>query len=298
MTPRLKQARLIFCISCPYPPPWLSPARMDVTFGASLIGTWLASLVFGLTVRQASQYFDDFPDDCLLRRSLVASTLLLSFAGLIGECANIYLPLVTFWGRPTAFVCAVLPVLVYNICNAMVAFIVNSFLISRFYLMSKNLVVTAILCGMVMFVFIVSLLSVQQFTAGEDVQRAKTNALICSISLAVADFCIAASLIWTLLTMIRPFKGSRRIVKPIINVALRNGCLTSIVALGGMAAVVVPVGNISPVFYYLLGPLYVLTLLSNLNLRRKDQGEESGMSSGSRINSVPTPGTSIEQSRP
>ncbi|KAJ6502773.1 hypothetical protein C8R47DRAFT_215619 [Mycena vitilis] len=282
---------------------------MDVAFGGSLIGTWLASFVFGLTVPQAFQYFDNFPDDGLLRRSLVASSLLLSFAGLIGEYANIYLPLVTFRGRPGAFVFVDWPVryagpfsesltyfrkiLLYNICNAMVALIVNSFLVSRFYLVSKNVAVTAILCGMVLFVFIMSLLSVQQFTAGEDVRKAKTNALITSISLALADFCIAASLIWTLLNMVRPFKGSRRIVRPIIITSLRNGCLTSLVTLGGMTAVVIRVGNVSAIFYYSLGPLYVLTLLSNLNLRRKDEGGESRLSSGSRIHSVTTPRASI-----
>ncbi|KAJ6502771.1 hypothetical protein C8R47DRAFT_1210828 [Mycena vitilis] len=175
----------------------------------------------------------------------------------------------------------------------MVALIVNSFLVSRFYLVSKNVAVTAILCGMVLFVFIMSLLSVQQFTAGEDVRKAKTNALITSISLALADFCIAASLIWTLLNMVRPFKGSRRIVRPIIITSLRNGCLTSLVTLGGMTAVVIRVGNVSAIFYYSLGPLYVLTLLSNLNLRRKDEGGESRLSSGSRIHSVTTPRASI-----
>ncbi|KAJ6502863.1 hypothetical protein C8R47DRAFT_1107039 [Mycena vitilis] len=268
---------------------------MDAAVGTSLIGTWLASFVLGFTIPQAYQYFSAFPNDTLLKKSLVASSLLFSFGGLIGEYANVYLQLVTFWGRP-ALVFTPWPIFLSNICNALVAFIVNAFLISRFYIISKNIGWTVVLCAMVLFVFAMSLLAVVQFTDGENLRRAEKNALITSISLAVADFWIAASLIWTLLRMIRPFNGSRRIVRPIIIIALRNGCMTSLVTLAGMAAVVARVGNVSSIFYYLLGPLYVLTLLSNLNLRRKDQSSESKTrsSTGSRsVNSGVTPRTSI-----
>ncbi|KAJ7608017.1 hypothetical protein DFH06DRAFT_1347201 [Mycena polygramma] len=233
---------------------------------------------------QAFQYFNDFPNDTLLRKSLVVFTLLLSFVGLMGECAFVYLPLVTFWENPAALMTATTlawTVFLYPICNSIVGLaVVHSYLISRFYMLSKNLAVTIALVGMTLFVLAMALMFVVQSSRGGNLQRADTNVIICSVSLAAADFCIAASLILTLRRMSSPLddKSAHRLVRPIIITSIRNGCATSLVALGGMISVLVRLGNVYPIFYFSLGPFYVLTLLSNLNLRQNGRLSTTGMS--------------------
>ncbi|KAJ6461218.1 hypothetical protein C8R47DRAFT_1159581 [Mycena vitilis] len=256
---------------------------VDAAFGTSLIGTWLSAVLLGLAITQAFQYFNNFPNDTLLRKSLVVFTVFFSFVGLMGECAFVYLPLVTFWGNPAALMTATTlawTVFLYPICNSIVGLTVHSYLISRFYMLSKNIAVTIALVGMTLFVLAMALMSVVQFSRGENLQRADTNVIICSVSLAAADFCIAASLILTLRRMSSPLddRSSHRLVRPIIITSIRNGCVTSLVALGGMISVLIRVGNIYPIFYFSLGPFYVLTLLSNLNLRQNGRSSTSGMS--------------------
>ncbi|KAJ6450121.1 hypothetical protein C8R47DRAFT_323692 [Mycena vitilis] len=256
---------------------------LDAAFGTSLIGTWLTSVLFGLTIPQAFQYFNDFPNDSLLRKGLVASCLLFCFVGLVGECAFVYLPLVTFWGNPEAVIRATTlswPVFLYPICHALVGITVHSYLISRFYMLSKNLIMSIVLFAMTLLVFAMALMTIVEYSGGENLQRAETNVILCSVSLAAADFSIAASLIWTLRRMSSPLavKSANRLVRPIIMTSIRNGCVTSLVALGGMVAVLIRVGNVYPIFYFSLAPFYVLTLLSNLNLRQTGRSPTSGMS--------------------
>ncbi|KAJ6493989.1 hypothetical protein C8R47DRAFT_1117968 [Mycena vitilis] len=261
----------------PPPPPDLgNMAKIDATLGTGLIGTWLASFLFGLAVSQAFQYFNNFPKDGMLRKSLVVLSLSFSFVALVGEYADVYIPAVTSWGRQAALVTETWAVPVYSVFNSLVALTVNSYLISRFYILSKNIMITVILCGIILFVFVMAFLSVLLFPGVENFERARPLGLIWAVASAAADVCIAGALIWTLRRM-SPFKNTDSIVRPIIITLVQNGCATSLMALGGMTAVVIEIfGNISSVFYFLLGPLYVLTLLSNLNLR------QSGKSSGSR----------------
>ncbi|KAJ7629224.1 hypothetical protein DFH06DRAFT_1226176 [Mycena polygramma] len=265
--------------------PESNPRNMDIeaAFGTSLIGTWLTAVLFGLTIPQAFHYFNDFPNDSLLRKSLVASCLLFCFVGLIGECAFVYLPLVTFWGNPAAVMTATTlswAVFLYPISHSLVGITVHSYLISRFYILSKNLAMAIVLFGMTLLVFAMALMTIVQYSRGENFQRAETNVILCSVSLAAADFCIAASLIWTLRRMssLLAVKSANRLVRPIIMTSIRNGCVTSLVALGGMVAVLIRVGNVYPIFYFSLAPFYVLTLLSNLNLRQSGRSPTSGMS--------------------
>ncbi|KAJ7653174.1 hypothetical protein DFH06DRAFT_1474931 [Mycena polygramma] len=269
-------------------------AQIDAMLGTGLIGTWLASFLFGLAVSQAFQYFNNFPNDGMLRKSLVVLSLSFSFVALVGEYADVYMPAVTFWGQQAALVTDTWAVPVYSVFNSLVALTVNSYLISRFYILSKNIMITVILCGIILFVFVMAFLSVLLFPGVENLERAKTLGLIWAIASAAGDVCIAASLIWTLRRM-SPFKNTDSIVRPIIITLIQNGCATSLVALGGMTAVLIDVfGDIFSVFYFILGPLYVLTLVSNLNLRQsgKSSGSRTLSSSRNNRNSV-TPYTSI-----
>lgn len=80
-----------------------------------LIGSWLASILYGLVLIQLFRYFRMYPNDAPLRKGIVASSMLFCTAALVADYANVYLvsldlfnyscvvemfsqPTVSFWG--------------------------------------------------------------------------------------------------------------------------------------------------------------------------------------------------------
>jgi hypothetical protein len=60
------------------------------------VGSWAASLLFGLVASETYKYFSLFPNDSWGRKGLVIVALALSVAALIGDYANTYLVCVPF----------------------------------------------------------------------------------------------------------------------------------------------------------------------------------------------------------
>ncbi|KAF7368760.1 hypothetical protein MVEN_00201100 [Mycena venus] len=240
----------------------------DTAFGTTLIGTWASSLLAGLAVAQAAHYFSTFPNDSWTRKGLVIASLLFTFVALVGAYADAYLPLVTLWGNPAAFSTETWSVPVYTIFNSLVGFIVNSYLISRFYTLSKNIFITLLLEVIALTAFAMAFISTLLFPGIENFKKAEAVALIWAIATAASDVLIATSLIWTLGGMKASFKDTKRLIRRVIIRTIQNGCATSLVAIAGMIAVIFKIqSNIPTAFFFLLGSLYVLTLLSNFNLR-------------------------------
>ncbi|KAJ7482237.1 hypothetical protein B0H11DRAFT_2280076 [Mycena galericulata] len=236
-------------------------------------------MLYGLAVSQATQYFTNFPNDSPTRKALVATSLVFCLVALVGAYVDVYEPTVTFWGDISALSTETWSVPVYTIFNTLTGTIVNSYLISRFYTLSKNIVVTVFLGVVVLFILVMAFVStlVHPFKdPAADFKRAELLGLMWAISSAVCDVLIAVSLVWTLRGMKTTFKETNQLVHRVMQSAIQNGCATSITALAGMVACIFKIdSNIPTLFYFLLGPLYCLTLLSNFNLR------ESGKS-GSR----------------
>ncbi|KAJ6551807.1 hypothetical protein B0H19DRAFT_1158986 [Mycena capillaripes] len=254
---------------------------VDAVLGSGLIGNWAASFLFGTTFFLTTQYFNTFPNDDWTRKALVSSSLLFSLAALAGECADVWIPLVTNWGSSVVpvtniriisiaekkLISSTWSAPVYTIFNQLVGTIVNSYLISRFYSSSNNILVTAILSVLVLATTVTALLSVVLFT---HVQNSREMlALVWSISNAVCDVSIAVSLLSTLRGMKTAFnKNKDSLFRRIMVTSMQNGIVTSLAAIAGMIATISRFNsNIPTSFYFLLGPLYVLTLLSNFNSR-------------------------------
>ncbi|KAJ6551825.1 hypothetical protein B0H19DRAFT_1297686 [Mycena capillaripes] len=232
----------------------------DSAFGlstkTSLIGTWAALFLCGLAFSQAIQYYNDFPNDSSTRRIL---------------------------GSPPAFTTETWSVPAYTIFNSLTAALVNSYLISRFYTVSKNIVLTIMLCLLALFPLVMAPVSVLIFPGIENVrthprvwnshdnptyqfQKAEKLALIWAIA-SVTYVTIAASLIWTLRGMKTNFSDTNRLIRRVMIISLQNGCTTSLTAVAGLIAVIVKINSNIPACFFFLLSLYVLTLLSNFNLR-------------------------------
>ncbi|KAF7371071.1 hypothetical protein MSAN_00741400 [Mycena sanguinolenta] len=251
---------------------------LDYAFGTSLMGSWFASILCGMAYAQAFTYFSSFPNDSWARKALVIASILFSLVGLIGAYGDVYEPLVSFWGDPAALETETWSVPMYSVANAAEALTVNGYLISRFYSVSKNLFVSLILAFISVCAFVAALLAVFLFPGVENFEKVKPVVYVWIIVGVIADVSIALSLVLTLKSMKTSFQDTNRLVRRVMVISIQNGCATSLCAIAGMIATIFKIDtNLAAVFFFLLSPLYVLTLLSNFNMRGG-----AGASSGSR----------------
>ncbi|KAJ7160213.1 hypothetical protein C8R46DRAFT_1194622, partial [Mycena filopes] len=96
----------------------------DKGFGVTLIATWLSTLLAGVALTHAVHYFAKFSNDVLFKKAL---------------------DVVTHWGNPVALYVVPWPRAVSLPCISLIAFIVDQFLIHRFYVLSKNIWIMIIL---------------------------------------------------------------------------------------------------------------------------------------------------------
>ncbi|KAJ6487059.1 hypothetical protein C8R45DRAFT_1098295 [Mycena sanguinolenta] len=256
-------------------------AKFDDIFGCILISTWMSASLYGIVISQIFEYFRLYPEDSKLRRSLVYTCLLLLTVDMVAQFANVYLPTVTFW----------VPLGV--ISTSIIGCIVDTFLINRFYGLSKNLWISLFLgacvalglAGNIMLAVTIELFN--SYSASKTLQRheAAVATLIWTLmklSSLTPDVLIAAALIWRLITIKSKssFKNTKSLIQRLVIGTMQTGSATSIAALlvlimfySGNAA-----SNMPGSFHNFLSPLYVLTLLYNLNLRKQDglSGTRSG----------------------
>ncbi|KAJ7185231.1 hypothetical protein C8R46DRAFT_1342547 [Mycena filopes] len=266
----------------------------DNAFGVALVGTWLATILAGVGLTQAVRYFAKFPNDILFKKALVGVVLFLLFLELAMECAEIYLRVVTGWGNPIAFTRVTWPLAIVIPCTFLIGGIVNQFLVYRFYGLSNNIWVAGVLSLLNLASFVVGIYTVVLFASkvGQTVTLAELNEHIApatfawSIVSVVADFGIAGSLVWTLRGMRTSYKDTNQLIQHITAVCIQNGLSTSAMTLGGtIAHSVAPATKIDDFFLSLVGPLYLVTLLSNLTLRDSAPLSRGWASSGQIITS-------------
>ncbi|KAJ7156155.1 hypothetical protein C8R46DRAFT_1350984 [Mycena filopes] len=272
----------------------------DTGFGTGLMGTWFTSILFGLSFAQAFHYFNNAEGDTRFRKGLVVVVMLFNICALGAEYAVMYLPTVTFWGDIESLSKETYAAPIAAICNGTIAFIVNAYLISRFYSVSKNIVIALLLHLMNLFAYVMSFIP-PLIGAGPGHEKTLSDlkiivplSTVWAVASAVTDVLIAIALVWTLRGMKTNFKDTDRLLRRIMVISVQNGCTTSLASIGGMiSTLLIPFSTVSSLFFFMLGPLYLLTLLSNLNLRGSSGKSGSRTWSSSR-NHTGVPGnTSI-----
>ncbi|KAJ7356970.1 hypothetical protein DFH08DRAFT_469958 [Mycena albidolilacea] len=273
----------------------------DDPFGSILIGSWLTSMLYGLVVHQAFQYFQMYPNDRLSRKGLVLASIFFCTVGLVADFADVYLCTVTFWGNTDAVQYQYWPVPLFLTSNTFVGVLVNGFLIHRLYSLSRNLWISVVLFLIVLLGFAGSFMlaiTLQQYRLYTARNKAQMAVLTWTISTAVADIGIAAVLIWQLRSMKSTFKDTQSLIKRLIIQAIRTGSTTSVISIITLISYVVKNdSNVETACHFLIGPLYVLTLLYNFNTRQHNQISGSGRSNseGTNTNAVRMDGIHVHR---
>ncbi|KAJ7036326.1 hypothetical protein C8F04DRAFT_1394339 [Mycena alexandri] len=263
-----------------------SKFKFDDLNGSILISSWLTSLLYGLVISKSWDYLTAYPNDECLRKGLLLCCLVTSSLAMAAEFANVYYPTVTFWGNTVAVQKQYWPVPVYVISNSLTGFMVDAFLIHRVYGLTKNLWISLLLAFCVVLGLAGSIMVGVIITMANEISsrdKAAVAALIWTVATASADIFIAITLIWKLYTMKTSYKVTNRLIQRLAIGAMQTGSTTSTVAVATMVAYYIGKdnSNVPTAFHYLIGPLYVLTLLYNYNLRRRD-GFDGSTRSGTR----------------
>ncbi|KAJ6550028.1 hypothetical protein B0H19DRAFT_1073918 [Mycena capillaripes] len=260
---------------------------LDDIFGALLLGTWAASILFGLVVGQAYKYFTTFPNDTWKRKGFVVLALAFCCAALLGDYANTYLPTVTYWGDVEAIQKVYWPLPLYSISNTLLAFIVDCFLIHRLHTLSKNIWLTILLYALIALALTGYLMGFIPLVIGSgtlaDRNKAKIGAIINFITMVVVDMLTAAGLIWKLRTMRSGFSHTNSFMNRVMVGAVQTGATTSVCSILLLITFLNnPQSNVATFFIFQFAPLYTLTLLFNFNLRHNPGVSGTSKSSGSR----------------
>ncbi|KAJ6486544.1 hypothetical protein C8R47DRAFT_1320974 [Mycena vitilis] len=244
---------------------------MDEILGMLLVGTWIASVLFGVVLVEAHKYFSLFPNDSWMRKGLVLLLLALCVAAMIGEYGTTYYPMVTYWGDVEVLFKIFWTLPLESFANAISGIVVDCYLIYRFYKLSKNIWATLFLYAVLVvalggYLIVFVLVATRQNIKYQSIET--KGAIIYSIAQAVADVLIAAGLIWKLRSMKSSFKQTNTFLNRVMVGALRTGSITALCAI---LILVIFLHNkysdLSTLFSFQLAPLYTLTLLFNFNLR-------------------------------
>ncbi|KAJ7793042.1 hypothetical protein B0H14DRAFT_3498576 [Mycena olivaceomarginata] len=245
----------------------------DDSLGSMLIGSCLSSVLYGVVITQAYEYFSVYPTDGMYRKGLALSTLFFCTVNQVADYANVYMPMVTFWGNTAKVQNQYWPVSLLVTTSTFVGVLVNSFLIRRFYLFL--LLITGFAGS-----FMVAI-AIQQFSLYTLRDKAKTAVLIWTISTAATDIGIAGALIWQLLSMKSycSVGDTRSFISRMIIRTVQTGSTTSVVAIITLGLYLHKNdSNMPTACSFLVAPFYALTLLVNLNLRQRDTISVSGRS--------------------
>ncbi|KAF7374093.1 hypothetical protein MSAN_00290400 [Mycena sanguinolenta] len=263
---------------CSCVPPMSLPA-LDAVTGCLLIGTWASSLLYMSEIRQSSyyMYFHHFGKDNWRIKTLVTVVLLVDTLSMAGDYISVYLYTITHAADLKYLENIHWPTPLYGFTTGVLALLVQTYLVVRYWRFAHNLLVTLFLSFAIIIsfgsVFTCSLM-LTLYTSLEDRSKFKIPALLWLITEVVVDTGIALALLWEL----RKAKGSlilaetRTLTSSVLDrltaVSIESGAAAATLAATALISYFIkPESNLYTGFLYPLGRVYVITLFSNLNMR-------------------------------
>ncbi|KAF7348763.1 hypothetical protein MVEN_01395700 [Mycena venus] len=245
---------------------------MDAITGTLLIGTWASSLLYTAELYQAVYYYQHFKNDNWRLKTLVSVAFFIDTVALLNDYTCVYLYTITHVGDTVYFTEQNWTIPVYVITTAAVAAAVQTFLVTRYWRFTHKHAITLFLSLLILVGFGGSFtcgLMVALFPAFKDRFKLKIPAILWLVTEAAADLGIAAALLWEFLKK-RPISTeTQNVVNRLATVTLQTGTATATIAVAALVGYLLnEEGNICIGFAWCLGRTYVLSMLSNLNVRK------------------------------
>ncbi|KAF7346634.1 hypothetical protein MSAN_01800900 [Mycena sanguinolenta] len=245
----------------------------NIVLGALLVGTWANSVLYTVEVIQTAYYYRHFKNDDWKFKLLVTSAIVLDSVSMIANYSSVYLYTIIHWGD-LAYVQNQYwfdPLYVFS--TGVVAALAQSFLTARYWLLARNKFITVIL-----FFFIIVAaggafaggVTLAVFPKYKDRNKATIPATTWLIAEAVTDVSIAAALVWELRKAKSPIKETKSLVNRLMLQTIRTGSAGATIALVVLVAFLAnKESNVPTGIAYVLGRVYCITMLANLNSRER-----------------------------
>ncbi|KAL0563533.1 hypothetical protein V5O48_018533 [Marasmius crinis-equi] len=245
--------------------------RYDDPIGSVLIATWICSMLEMVVIKDTIYYYTHFQADHILLKLFVGLVVIVDFVALVASYGQVYLAGVTFWGNPIVLEQQYWPIPVSLVAIAFTAFFVQSFLIHRVLVLTKNwFVCFPLAIGALLSVIGCTWVAVlyAQHRQYADRYLGKVQVIVWMTATTATDILITVSLIARLYSMKTTFKQTETIIHRLIRNSMQTGATTAFLAVFTLVAFLYNnSSNLEAATAFILSRAYVLTLLYNVNLR-------------------------------
>ncbi|KDQ62584.1 hypothetical protein JAAARDRAFT_465119 [Jaapia argillacea MUCL 33604] len=251
--------------------PYIPPHPSETTYGAIFVALIASAVFYGVTLLQTYLYFRRYPKDPMFLRTMVFVLCFLDTLHLIFCTISIYWYLVINYSNLDMLDDSFWAMNLQVDCNGLIGLSVQFFFARRVWLLSKNWILTIIICTLACMHFGLGVVfTVQAFDLGHFSRYSKltwitSTGLGCAAS---ADILIALSLCYYLAKMRSEFKRTNSIITTLMIYSINTGALTSIIATScAVTFAIMPTNFVWLSFFWVLGKCYVNSFLAMLNSR-------------------------------
>ncbi|KAJ6566107.1 hypothetical protein B0H19DRAFT_1136939 [Mycena capillaripes] len=221
----------------------MSFPALDTITGVLLIGTWANSLLYMAELIQVRYYFLHFKHDDWKLKTLVSIACLIDTASTLNYYACVYLYTITHAGDPLYLADQHWPVPLSLFTTGVVAVLVQSFLVSRYWRFTRNILVTLLNFFFIFVAFgseFACGVLIAKFPAFTERAKAEIPATTWLVTEAVADLSIAAALLWQLRksrsTLVKTRRSLNSFLSRLMALTIQSGTVTATVAVAAVAA--------------------------------------------------------------
>ncbi|KAJ3776763.1 hypothetical protein EV361DRAFT_116105 [Lentinula raphanica] len=262
------------------------------TFGAVMVGSFLSSILWGVSTFQVYLYFMKYYDsDSWQMKALIAFLWACDTANeVLIIKANFRVPILN-WGDVAGINKQQLELMDHTVTEALVIILVQGWFIRRIYLFNKDrwfmaLVMFILSCWLMIGTIVYLAFGYGRLITTLSTQREVILNMTLRAAAVVVDIAIAVNMIYLLRAQNSMlFKSSRRMVNRILLLSVNSSFITAIFATATLILLASQPQNL----YYCIPELslcsiYFSSLLANLNARNYIRGEEHTINTFSSIN--------------
>ncbi|KAJ6467877.1 hypothetical protein C8R45DRAFT_1019325 [Mycena sanguinolenta] len=248
--------------------------NVEPTYGALLIGAFVAVFFQGILSVQAFIYYENFPDDSRKMKTLVATAWILDLLQLVFICDSVYYYLARNWGNVDALATTTVALDLHLIPLTCATLLCQGFFLLRVWRFSKNLILSLFLAAACLTTGIIDIIMAVQTISDPSLNTILSHVFSAEVISvfavgAAADLSIAAILCWYLRRELTEFDRINSLVGRLIQYTVATGLVTSLLALGCLISyVAAPNGLIFMAMHFSLGRMYTNALLATLNSRK------------------------------
>ncbi|THV06296.1 hypothetical protein K435DRAFT_789450 [Dendrothele bispora CBS 962.96] len=248
-------------------------ATMDNTMGIALVRVVVAASLLGIGWLQAFYYYINYRGDPKYLRYGVLFAVVFDTIHQALITHTVYVYLVTNYNNNRFLGECVWSLLAEVLFNGFSAFIVQSFLATRVWHLSKNIYLTgtvmALVLGELGCITIFGVIGLVKIHTFDDLKELQALSISVNALAAIGDVLIACSLSIFLQKSKTGFKRSDTMLQRLILFAVHTGSVTTVFAIASLVSITVAPNTFCYIFFFFcIGRLYTNSFLATLNARR------------------------------